>query len=100
MTRACCPRCESFRLVSSRRRGWVEYAVALWGWKMMRCKECGVRYLYSGAGLVRTARLRLLERRILWTIATLAAVAAVVAAILVFTHMQPPGAVEGMWFLL
>lgn len=100
MSRTCCGRCQSTRLAGSRRRSWIEYAVAFCGWRLIRCRQCGARYVHCGAGLIRTSVLRRIERKALLVAAAMAALAAVLAAILLFTHAQASATAEGLWLAL
>jgi hypothetical protein len=99
VTSALCMKCGSSELRPSRRRSWIEYAAALGGWRMRRCKDCNMRFLQCGSILVRTVHLKRLQRRILLAIVAASAMAAVLAAILYFGHAQASAASEGILLL-
>ena len=100
MNRACCIKCGSFRLRRSRSRSWIEYAVRFIGWRMRRCAECNSRFVQCGDKLVRTSRLKTLERRLLICAGAAGAMAVVLAAILYFAHSETAPATEGILLFL
>jgi hypothetical protein len=87
-------------LRSSRSRSWIEFAVHFIGWRMRRCAECNSRFVQCGRKLVRTSRLKTLERGILLCAGAAGAVGVVLAAILYFGHSESAPSAEGILLFL
>ena len=101
MKHACCMKCGSVRLRRSRRRSWIEFAVAFVGWRAGRCADCNTRYLRCGAAIVQTNELRRLGQRLLLGAIAIGAMAAVLGAILYFARTQASdAAIEGILLAL
>ena len=98
MTETQCLQCGSERVHRSRRRSFAEHAIALAGWRVLRCHGCNTRFLQFGRSLVKANRLKQANERLLFAALAAAAVGLVVAAILWFGHSQPAASpIEGLF---
>ena len=97
MTDAHCLQCGSTRILRSRRRSPIEYAIALIGWRVKRCHDCKTRFLQCGRSLVKATCFKDFSKWLLFAALAVAAVGVVITVIVWFAHGKEPAAtIDGL----
>lgn len=87
-THRACPKCSSQRVHRSRRRGALERLLGLIGAKVNRCHACNFRFLRLGGSTLLLDDVKRAANRILLAVATVMALATVLAIVLWFSGKQ------------